>query len=202
MTSIESISEIAKNLRIAFWSILVLIAACILGLPNFFGYEVEPMANGAWLFSAFFLVDSWLGVDESMTLADLTPEPTVAQTFLIALIFLALTSVILFLILQIDGLFKRYRAGEIFTTRCARCFRYIGFGLIAFFLLNGIGDLYLNNYVFPDGVELIEGEPEMFTVANVVLLDFSLLLAGLFMLAVAYVMQLGAQLQDDVDGTI
>lgn len=205
MPQTQSIAATAKFMRIAFFSILIVIALCLFGVPALFGIEVDPMSSGSWISLA------WLCYEVLGFTPNLPPEISAEELAMInstALIsdfstfdkiltfafFTVLSGLIIYVFYQIDRLFKHYQTGKVFTIESVRRFRSIGYGLISVFVFSALSDSWLE--------KMLNSSFEGFDLSSIVRLDFSVLFAGLFMLAVAAVMQQGVFMQDDLDATI
>lgn len=205
MPQTKSISTTAKFMRIAFFSIFIVIGLSLLGLPALFGIEIDPISSGSWISLA------WLSLDVIGYNPDLVQDPSLHDSeilsaaglitdfsnldkSLIVIMFIVLSALMLYVFYQVDRLFKHYQTGKVFTIESVRRFRSIGYGLISVFAFSAVSDSWVEN--------MLSSSFEMFDFNSLIRLDFSLLFAGLFMIAVAAVMQLGVFMQDDLDATI
>lgn len=208
MTKEQIIIQTGKRVRLLFWCMLILLFLSLIGLPALLGVELYLFKDNALIAGFFSLFDDFIfsGTDGS----DLTLLGQLFIGFFTLLLFLLYAV----LIWQIDKLFKEYSLGHVFTEECTACFNAIGYILIVIFILSGVLDTAIP-YLLMGGVEQIDQQDiELFTDSNsdfagdrdfysvFVSLDFAYLLAGCFVIAIAKVMKLGVQLQEDADATI
>lgn len=203
----QPIVRFAKTMRVLTWCIFAAMLLCLFGAPTLFNHAIELSGDNSWLVSGYILSDTWLGVEENLfadTLVNLS-----SQTMLgVSLVFLVFTLLVGCLFWQVDHLLRQYGKGDVFSQCTAKRFKYIGILLLVLFAANTVGSMVLDS--------LLEGPLPMDAMAadetvvdapfdpwnRVLLLDFSLLLSGLFMMVVARVMEMGVVLQQDVDATI
>ncbi|UPW19976.1 DUF2975 domain-containing protein [Agarivorans sp. TSD2052] len=210
-------------MRRVLWGLVFFVLLCLVGFPSELGIDIEPMKKSPWVFSFYTVTDMVTGppVDELKNLPPhfrpKTLKPphlplSISHRIITVAIFFATSVLIASLIWQIDRLFKAYSAGKVFTVETAKYFRSIGWFLVALFPVNSISNYFIEQIVLPLKRPFHKGPPDNlydvmppdmeWTAIQYISLDFPLLLAGLFMVVVAYVMQLGVQIQADVDATI
>lgn len=198
-------------MRIAFWAIILVSTLLLVGSPKIFDIHIELIAENTWLFSLYSLLEAFFPDTDST-------DWSLGNTAILSVGFLVLTGLFVLLIAAIDRLFFQYQEGHVYTTTCAKYFRVIGWTLVAIFfadnLLGNWAEHLYQTQVPVDGVVLngseinehmIDGysaalEADFLT--QVIALDFSYLMAGLFVLAVARAVLLGVALQEDVDATV
>lgn len=199
----QIIIQTGKRVRWLFWGILVLLFLSLIGLPALLGVELYLFKDNALMVGFLSLFDQVTGQGFGQPLS-------FRAMFFIGVLTLVLCLLYGALIWQIDKLFKQYALGRVFTEICAKCFNTIGLILIAIFVMSGVLETALP-YLFPsdqlNGQEIallndLNIEPDYGFYSVFVSLDFAYLLAGCFVIAVAKVMQLGVELQEDVDATI
>lgn len=208
MTKEQIIIQTGRRVRLLFWCMLILLFLSLIGLPALLGVELYLFKDNALVAGVFSLFDGLPMDDSNETVLPLSTKFFIG--FFTLLLFLLYAA----LIWQIDKLFREYSLGHVFTETCTACFNAIGYILIAIFILSGVLDTAIP-YLFMGGVENIDQQDlELFTDSNsdfaeehdfysvFVSLDFAYLLAGCFVIAIAKVMQLGVQLQEDADATI
>jgi hypothetical protein len=199
----------AHKARMFLWFFVAFIMLCVLGVPALINLEIEPLKDNVWITLAYMLFDHAMMPQDQIFSDTLTLG--VGQATMFFMMFLALTVAFAVLVWNIDRLFRQYAQGDIFTAQSICRFFAIGWSLIALFLLNTLGDNLIEHYLRQEDVmflEEVDGYQNMIAgdmgglFTYFISLDFSLLLAGVFVVAVARVMQLGVQLQDDVNATV
>lgn len=203
MDSRQAIISAGKYMRWMLWAILMLMVLCFLGVPALFDMNIEPLKDSTWLTLGFTLLSSMIEGD--MIALELN-----GMKYAIAMGLFAVISAIMFILVwQIDRLFRQYSMGYVFNRVCSRHVFILGWALIALFVANAIADGLIEywyqvqdlSWAFKEPLPDDTGQGETFYLMFISL-DFPILLAGLFVLAVGRVMTLGNQLQDDVDSTI
>lgn len=213
----EAIIKEGQRMRWFLWGIFVFTILCLLGIPSIFGLDILPMRENLWLMSAYTVLDILPLLPHPADLDALSNEISItafefslAQKLLLIGLFVISTFLLLGIFWQVNQLFRQYSLGHVFTTQCVQHFKKIGRFMLVLFLVNALGE----NFVSPlfmetsaylpiaaeEGLEALIG-PQYLSVAFIDL-DFSLLLAGLFTIMVARVMELGVLLQTDADSTI
>lgn len=190
-------------MRWVLWGVVVLALLCVLGVPALFNLDISPFKNNTWAALGYTLLDAQTASQAEPYLALNT-----GQTIITSALFVVLTVMIAVLVWQVDRLFKQFSKGVVFREGSSRYLYIIGWVLMGLFVLFAVADVYIEyvlvakNNIHLSAVQVSEwGDAEDLYV-TFISFDFSLLLAGLFAVAVAHVMKLGTQLQDDVDSTI
>ncbi|WP_427977691.1 DUF2975 domain-containing protein [Agarivorans sp.] len=222
MQSIEAISKVGKQMRLALWGLVGLTLICLIGFPSELGLDIDPINKGPWAFSLHAVSNMLITLSNEQSITDFqAPQAPIAIRLIIWGIFIATSFIMASLVWQIDRLFKSYSQGKVFTTQASNYFRKIGCSLLTLFVINTIANYFIENVILPyimpppppmgEGlffppppIDIFPPFPPMHQWMSMELIsvDFPLLLAGLFMVMVAYVMQLGVQIQADVDATI
>lgn len=208
MSEKETVINIAHHARFLLWGFVAFVFICALGLPTLFNIDIDPLKDSTWLFVGFVLL-------ETIAVPNVVVEPgeivlSSGQIALFTLLFIALSVTLTKLVWNMDRLFRQYALGHIFTECSIKHFLLIGWSLIALFALNTISDnliayLFMQQEIILESIEAAAVESadnveEFFSFF--ISLDFSLLLAGVFVVVVGRVMQIGKVLQNDVDATI
>lgn len=208
ITDLEQIKRTGHKIRMGFWAIIFISLVLIVGVPPIFNVHIELISENTWLFSLFSLLEVFFPQQDSLTWS-------IADKTILVLGFLLLSALFAMLIAAIDRLFFQYQKGEVFTKICAKYFRLIGWTLIALFAVDNLFGNWIDHaYASQIGAEDLQPQ-ESFTdcqftecdtnidfLAQVIALDFTFLMAGLFVLAVARAVVLGVALQEDVDATV
>lgn len=194
-----TLAKYGQRMRIVLWLVALIIPLCLLGAPLFLGLQISPLSDSnIWLGSGWILIDMFFMTPKAAQLSSMWLDYTPAHKAALAAVFSACSMLIIALFWQIDRLFKHYATGKVFSLESAVRFKYIGRLLLLFFVINAAGGLFLDYMLAPPVEEVIHPD----SLGLFVVLDFGVLLAGLFMTLVAKVMILGVRLQEDVDATI
>lgn len=198
MNDLTHIKDTGRKIRMGFWGIIVISILLLVGSPRIFNIHIELIAENTWLFSLFSLMEAFFPHEDSI------PWST-GNTLVLIAGFLLLSALFVLLIASIDRLFLQYQSGHVYTQTCAKYFRLIGWSLVAIFIVdnllgNWIEHIYHTQDVFDSADLDVALEADFLT--QVIALDFSYLMAGLFVLAVAKAVVLGVALQEDVDATV
>lgn len=196
MNQKSEIIKTATHIRLLLWFFVAFVIVCTLGVPALFNIEIEPLKNSGWIELGYLLLDSWLNPDEAILLL------SNQQSMLAGLIFFLVLACFCLLVWCMDRLFREYAFGHFFTATCIQHFYFIGWLLVFLFVFTTVGDNLVEQLYVLQDEKVTESNFGEQIFAQFISLDFSLLLAGLFVVAVARVMQQGALLQADVDSTI
>lgn len=204
MNEKASIIKIATSARICLWGFVAFILLCVAGLPTLFNIDISPLKNDTWITTGFILLSALSDNLEGSIII------TQNQIILFSTLFICLTLALATLVWNIDRLFQQFILGHIFAQKSIKRLSMIGWSLITLCVFNTVGDNLAEHLFLQQNLDFIFKETELLDDPSnfeaffqfFISLDFSLLLAGLFVVTLARVMQLGEQLQDDVDSTI
>ena len=202
---LDKICALGKSMRILLWLLITFTLLALIGLPTFFGLDI--VVNDSLLQVIFFPEDFvYLGPgDEEIELNFLEEVGSIASYFFYSslMICFLITVTILY---KIDRLFKAYANGIVFQQTNVDIFKIIGWLLIALFIFSAICETsftycldFLDNLLVEKTPGTSLPEWDYYTTIS---MDFTLLLAGIFLVLTSKVMALAVELKNEIDTLI